>query len=80
MKRYHSKELGMVTIPEDAPATCNHRTGDGAATADEIAAHAAGDVVVLRWRHGYECPTCGCTLGCDGYWYVEAFDAPINEP
>ena len=25
---------------------------------------------------GSECPACGCTLGADGYWYVDAESAP----
>jgi hypothetical protein len=44
---------------------CTHRDGDGRATADD-SQHTAGD----------ECPVCGCTLGSDGYWYLDAEQAP----
>lgn len=46
--------------------TCTHRKGNGKATDSEIARH----------RPGYECPVCGCTLGTDGYWYIESEQAP----
>jgi len=46
---------------------CEHRTSDGQAT-DADSDYAAGD----------ECPDCGCTLGSDGYWYVDADQAPTE--
>ena len=45
---------------------CQHRDGSGCADASDIATYRAGD----------ECPTCGCTLGSDGYWYTDADQAP----
>lgn len=43
---------------------CEHRTGDGMATeADKI------------YTPGSVCPHCQCTLGADGFWYVEAEQA-----
>lgn len=46
--------------------TCEHRDGDGCATREDLDRYHAGD----------ECPACGCTLGSDGYWYVERSEAP----
>ena len=46
--------------------TCTHRIGDGSATDKDRAQYATGD----------ECLTCGCTLGSDGYWYIERDEAP----
>jgi len=48
---------------------CGHRDGDGRASASDLNNHAAGD----------ECPHCGCTLGSDGYWYVDRDQAPLGD-
>lgn len=45
---------------------CNHREEDGRATqADDE-----------QYQPGQECPECGYTLGTDGYWYIDADQAP----
>jgi len=44
---------------------CTHRDGDGAATEADV------DYAV-----GAECERCHCTLGSDGYWYLDADQAP----
>ncbi len=46
---------------EDTQEPCDHRTGDGRATAGDLAAYKPGD----------ECQSCRCTLGADGYWYAD---------
>jgi hypothetical protein len=46
---------------EDTQEPCDHRTGDGRATAGDLAAYTPGDA----------CPSCRCTLGADGYWYAD---------
>lgn len=45
---------------------CSHRQGTGAATEEDME----------RYKPGDECGACGCTLGTDGYWYVERNQAP----
>ena len=45
---------------------CDHREGEGSATAKEI----------RTLPIGHECPNCLCTLGSDGFWYIEAEQAP----
>lgn len=45
---------------------CEHRDGTGAATKGDLRNFYAGD----------ECPSCGCTLGTDGYWYIDRDQAP----
>lgn len=48
---------------------CGHRRGNGAATGEDLAVFKPGD----------ECPRCGCYLGTDGYWYIEADQVPRKE-
>lgn len=43
--------------------TCDHRQSDGQNTDAQFSA-------------GDECPECQCTLGTDGYWYIDADQAP----
>jgi hypothetical protein len=44
---------------------CTHRDSNGRAT-DADRAYDAGD----------SCDDCGCTLGADQYWYLDADQAP----
>lgn len=47
--------------------SCNHRLGDGHRTdADD------------DYTPGDECSECHCTLGTDGYWYVDRDQAPVQ--
>lgn len=48
---------------------CKHRAGDGQATVEDDERFVAGD----------ECQECGCTLGTDGYWYVDADQASTSD-
>ncbi|MGD0661776.1 MAG: hypothetical protein ABSD38_27265 [Syntrophorhabdales bacterium] len=52
-----------------ASKECNHRQSDGSATQEDLDKFHAGD----------ECPICGCTLGADGWWYLDAEQAPTEE-
>ncbi len=46
---------------------CEHRLGDGSSTSEDE-----------QYQPGDECPFCRCTLGSDGYWYVDADQAPTE--
>ena len=45
---------------------CTHRSGSGEATQADRKIFVPGN----------ECPVCGCTLGTDDYWYIDADQAP----
>lgn len=55
----------------DAPIEpyCYHREGSGQADENDE-----------QFSPGDVCPYCLCTLGTDGYWYVDADQAPKDPP
>ncbi len=45
---------------------CSHANADGSARPWEL----------RRFKAGHACHSCGRTLGTDGYWYIDADQAP----
>lgn len=67
-RRVTRRELADLGYVVSAKNMCEHRQGDGSATAADLEQFSPGD----------KCPECGCKLGSDGYWYIDAEQAPVG--